>query len=477
MTSDESLDPVPGANSFSAARRAVLAAMLSPLGFGFLGCASVPKKGDPRLQAELSRTLGVPQAEFRWVAAVDWSRHEGWWRPSLGVDLLRGTVGVFLGDATSTGVLVDDALVIARSGAFSVSYRVLQRIALGDIERVTLLDDHIVVLKRRASGEVRDYVRVLSTDPWLADQLLNSPSPELAEALTRQLQARVRPVPSRWRPELPADEGERTVALLTPRSAPVVSFTPPPGSADKGAVAGTGTVTKELLGAGEGLGALSPPVGLAFGVAALVTQAAGSLAGAVRGTLREMSEPEARAARARLEAVQHAGLPSAEASVVAHRLLLEALAARVVPSGVAGAADGNSVLLVPVDEAETGTPDIASARATLAEDGFASVWQLEVTTIEFRVVTAGGEGSIADPQVLMRIGARLQKMRAGEAANKATGASVTELDDVGGALALTEWAADDGKRLHTEFRAACERLAARLVDGQMAHSNWVFRRP
>lgn len=76
----------------------------------------------------------------------------------------------------------------------------------------------------------------------------------------------------------------------------------------------------------------------------------------------------------------------------------------------------------------------------------------------------------------MRIGVRLQKMRAGEAANKATGASVTEPEDVGGTLALKEWAADDGKRLHAEFRAACERLAARLVDGQMAHSNWVFRR-
>jgi hypothetical protein len=140
-----------------------------------LGCTSLPKKGDPRLQAELSRTLGVPQAEFRWVAAVDWSRHEGWWRPSVGVDLFRGTVGLFLGDATSTGVLTDDALVIARSGDFSVSYRVLQRIALDDIERVTLLDDGIVVLKRHAS-EVRDYVRVLSTDPWLAITLAAKPS-------------------------------------------------------------------------------------------------------------------------------------------------------------------------------------------------------------------------------------------------------------------------------------------------------------
>jgi hypothetical protein len=214
---------------------------------------------------------------------------------------------------------------------------------------------------------------------------------------------------------------------------------------------------------------------LPFGIAAIVTQATGSLAGAVHGTLHEMSEPEARAARARLEAVQRAGLPSAEASVAAHRMLLEALAARILPAEAVGAADDASVLLVPVDEAETGTPDIASARAALAEDGFAFVWQLQVTTIELRVVTAGGEGPIADPQVQMRIGARLQKTRAGAAPDKAIDASVTELEDVGGALALKEWAVDGGKRLRTEFRAACERLAARLVDGEMAQSNWLVR--
>jgi hypothetical protein len=456
-------------------RRVVLAAILSLVAFEFSGCASVPRKGDPRLQAELSRTLGVPQAEFRWVAAVDWSRHEGWWQPSIGVDLFRGTVGLFLGEATSTGVLTDDALVIARSGSFSVTYSVLQRIALNDIERVTLLDDGIVVLKRHASGEVRDYVRVLSTDPWLADQFLDSPSLELAQELTRQLQARVRPTPSRWRPESQAHDSGRTVALLTPRAAPVVSFPPPPGSADKGAVAGTSEVAKELFGWGMALGTLSPSAGLPFGIAAIVTQAAGSLAGAAQGTLHEMSEPEARAARARLEAVQRAGLPSAESSVVAHRMLLEALAARIAPSEAVGAVDDGSMLLVPIDEAETGTPDIASARAALAEDGFAFVWQLQVTTIEFRVVTAGGEGPIADPQVLMRIGARLQKTRAGAAPDNAMGANVTELEDVGGAVALKEWALDGGKRLHTEFRAACERLAARLVDGEMAHSNWLIR--
>lgn len=464
-----------GALALAMGTRAVLAAVLSLVSFGLLGCTSLPTKGDPRLQAELSRTLGVPQSEFRWVAAVDWSRHEGWWRPNFGVDLFRGTVGLFLGDATSTGVLTDNALVIARSGDFSVSYRVLQRIELDDIERVTLLDDGIVVLKRRASGEVRDYVRVLSTDPWLADQLLDSPSPGLAQALTRQLQARVRPAPSRWRPELTTHQGGRTVALLTPRAAPVVSFPPPPGAADKGAVAGTGEVAKELLGAGEGLGTLSPAAGLPFGIAAIVTQAAGSLAGAVHGTLREMSEPEASAARARLEAVQRAGLPSAEASVVAHRMLLDALAARIVPAEASGASDDGRVLLVPVDEAETGTLDIASAHAALAEDGFASVWQLQITTIEFRVVTAGGDGPISNPQVLMRVGVRLQKSRAGVAPNKANAASVTELEDVGGALALNEWAVDAGKRLRIEFTAACERLAARLVDSEMAQSSWLVR--
>ena len=162
----------------------------------------------------------------------------------------------------------------------TVSYRVLQRIALDDIERVTLLDDGIVILKRRGSGELRDYLRVLSNDPWLADQLLFWPSAELADSLTRQLKTGRGPAPSRWRPDsLPSDSG-RTVALLTPRAAPIVTFAPPPGSADRGAVAGTGEMAKALLGAGEGLGTLSPQVGLPLGIAGIVVQAAGSLAGA-----------------------------------------------------------------------------------------------------------------------------------------------------------------------------------------------------
>lgn len=389
--------------------------------------------------------------------------------------MFRGTVGMLLGDTTSTGVLTDDALVIARSGAFSVSYRVLQRVALEDIERVTLLDDGIVVLKRRSRGELRDYLRVLRTDPWLSDQLVNQPSPALARALAEQLRARVRPAPSRWRPEAPARDGAPVAALLTPRAAPTVSFPPPPGSADKGALAGTGTAAKELLGAGEGVGVVSPPAAAAFGIAAIVTQAAGSLAGAVRGAVQEMSTPQARAARARLEAVQRAGLPAAETTVIAHRLLLEALAARIVPADAAHAAGDGSVRLVGVDETETATPDIASAHAALAEDGFDAVWQLQVTTIEFRVVSTGAEGPVADPQVQMRVAVRLQKTHAGELPGKADAAELTELEDVGRAAPLTDWAADGGQRVGTEFRAACERLAARLADGTMAHSSWLAR--
>jgi hypothetical protein len=266
-----------------------------------VGCSGVPFKGDPRLKAELSRTLGVPQSKFQWVAAVDWSRHERWWQPNLGADLFRGTFGVLLFDATSTGVLIDDALVIARSGSMvTVSYRVLQRIALDDIERVTLLDDGIVILKRRGSGELRDYLRVLSNDPWLADQLLFWPSAELADSLTRQLKTGLGPAPSRWRSDsLPSDSG-RTVALLTPRAAPIVTFAPPPGSADKGAVAGTGEMAKALLGAGEGLGTLSPQVGLPLGIAGIVVQAAGSLADR-RLRRPHRSRPPARARSPRVE--------------------------------------------------------------------------------------------------------------------------------------------------------------------------------
>jgi len=439
---------------------------------GFAGCSSLPVKGDPRLKAELSRTLGVPQGEFQWVAAVDWSRHEGWWQPSFGADFFRGTIGLFLGDATSTGVLLEDALVIARSSDFSVSYRVLQRIALEDIERVTLLDDGIVVLKRSGSGEVRDYVRVLSVDPWLADQLLFGPSVELAESLTRQLKARVRPPPSRWRPEpLPGDK-ERTVALLTPRAVPVVTFPPPPGSADKGPVAGTGATAKGLLQAGEGLGTLSPQLGLPLGVAGMVVQAVGSLAGAAQGSLSELSEPDARAASARLEALQKAGLPTAELSTLANGMLLEAIASRVARADAPGAADDVDAL-VPIEEAKTGAPDNFAARAALGEDGFDRVWQLEVTAIELRVVTPVGDGPVADPQVAMRIVARLQRSRSGAAFGKGRDIASTEIDDVGAALALHDWAANGGERLRTEFRAACERLATRFAEDEMAHSIWL----
>ncbi len=460
-----------GGHALGLGRRVLLPLLLGLAGLGLAACSSVPIKGDPRLPAELSRTLGVSQSEFLWVAAVHWSRHEGWWQPNLAGDMWRGTFGMLFGEETSTAVLTRDALVIARSGSFSVSYHVQERIALDEIERVTLLDRGIVVLKRRAGGELRDYLRVLRTDPWLSDQFLDQPSPGLAQALAQQLAARVRPAASRWRPETPAP----VVALLTPRAVPRVSVPPPPGSADKGAVAGTGEVTKELLGAGEGLGTLSPPAGLSFGLAALVTQAAGSLAGAVRGTVQELSDAQARAARARLEAVRRAGLPATDTGTFAHRMLLESLATRIDPIEAAGAADGSSVLMVAVDEAETGTPDTASARAALAEDGFAAVWQLQVTTIEFRVVSAGTSEPVDDPEVQMRVGVRLQKFRAGAAPGPADEADARALEDAGEALALSAWTSGGGDRLHAEFRAACDRLAAHLADGALVSSRWLPR--
>lgn len=419
---------------FETRSRGILAALLSLAASALVACTSLPTHNDARLPVELSRTLGVPQAEFRWVASVDWSPHEGWWWPSLGEDFLHGMLSV-----SRTGVLTDDALIIARSGDFTVSYRVVQRIALDDIERVTLLGQGVVVLKRRGSSDLRDYVRVLSGDPWLNDTFRFS-SPELAQTLVRQLQARIPPAPSRWRPESPGIDVGRTVALLTPRAAPVVSYPPPPGTADKGAVRSTGKVAKELLGAGTGLGTLSPAAGLPFGVAAIIVQAAGSLAGSVQGTMRENSEPEARAARARSKALQNTNLPSAEASVVANRILLEALASQIAAIETAGQPNEHSMLLVPVDEVETGTPDIASARAALTEDGFAFVWQLQVTKIELRVVTVGPEGPVTDPEVAMRVGIRLHKTRVGAAPDGAHREEAIELEDTGEALDLSEWA-------------------------------------
>ena len=371
-----------------------------------------------------------------------------------------------------TGVLTDDELIIARSGDFTVSYRVVERIALAEIERVTLLDPAVVVLKRRGSGEIRDYVRVMGSDPWLNDTM-GGPSPDLAQTLVSLLRARVPPAGARWRPELSAQDLGRTVALLTPRAAPVVSFPPPPGSADKGAVEGTGTAAKELLQAGTGLGTRSPAAGLPFGIAALIVEGAGTFAGAVQGTVRENSEPEARAARARLDAVQHASVPSAETSVLANRILLEALSSRIAALDAAALPDDRRSLLVAVQEVAIGTPDIASARAALAEDGFAFVWQLQITNIELRVMTAGADGPVADPQVALRVRTRLHKARASARPDAARDASTTELEETGEALPLSVWSLDAGKRLHDEFRAACERLASRLVDGAMADSAWL----
>lgn len=464
-----------GGHALGLGRRVLLPLLLGLAGLGLAACSSVPTKNDPRLPAELSRTLGVAPSEFLWVAAVHWSRHDGWWQPNLAGDMWRGTLGMLFGEETSTAVLTRDALVIARSGSFSVSYRVQQRIGLDEIERVTLLDRGIVVLKRRNAGERRDYLRVLRSDPWLADQFLDRPSPGLAQDLAQQLRARVRPAASRWRPDTPAQDAARVVALLTPRAVPRVTVAPPPGSADKGAVAGTGAVAKELLGAGEGIGTLSPPAGLSFGLAALVAQAAGSLAGAVRGTVQELSDAQARAARARLEAVRRAGLPATETGTFAQRVLLESLATRIAPVEAGASDDRSSILLVAVDEAETGAPDPASARAALAEDGFAAVWQLQVTSIEFHVVSAGTSEPVDDPRVQMRVGVRLQKTRAGAAPGPADEADQRVLEDAGEALALSAWTSDGGDRLRAEFGAACDRLAARLVDGALTNSRWLPR--
>jgi hypothetical protein len=458
--------PAPRLAGLGTDGRSVLAALFLAV-FALVGCSSIPRHNDERLPAELSRTLGAPRSDFRWVAAVDWSQHDGWWWPGMGEDFLHGMLSL-----SRTGVLTDDALIIARSGDFTVSYRVVQRIALDEIERVTLLENATVVLKRRGSGELRDYVRVMRSDPWLND-LFGGPSPELAQTLFGLLRARVPLAQSRWRPELPAQDLGRTVALLTPKAAPLVSFPPPPGSADKGAVQGTGTVAKELLQAGTGLGTLSPPAGLPFGIAALIVQGAGSFAGAVQGTVRENSEPEARAARARLDALQQASLPSAETSAVANRILLEALSSRIGAVEAANLPDDHRSLLVAVQEAETGRLDLASARAALAEDGFASIWQLQVTNIDLRVTTAGAEGSVANPQVALRIRARLHKARAGAGPDGAHDANTTELEETGEALPLSVWSLDEGKRLHEEFGAACERLATRLVEGAMADSAWL----
>jgi len=154
-------------------------------------------------------------------------------------------------------------------------------------------------------------------------------------------------------------------------------------------------------------------------------------------------------------------------------MLLEAIASTIARIDATAAADDVEAL-VPIDEAGMGAPDNFSARAALAEDGFDAVWQLEVTTIELRVATPIGDTAEADPQVAMRIGARLQKSRAAPAVAK--GRDSTQLDDVGEPLALHEWAANGGERMRTEFRAACERLAARFVEADMAHGRWLDSR-
>ena len=452
-------------------RRTLLGAGAALALLGLHGCSSRPLYDDPRLPAELSRTLGVSRDAWRWFAAVDWSRHEGWWQQSVGVDALRATFGMFVGDLSSTGLLTDDALVIARAANFSIGYRVLQRIPLSEIERATLLEDGMVVLKRRGAGEVRDYVRVLEGDPWVADQVARSPDLERAKALVRELQARITPTPARWRP--PDVTGRDVVALMTPRAIPALRLPPPPGSADKGPVSGTGSVAKGLLGAGQGLGTISPAAGLPFGLAAVVVGAAGSLVGAVQGAVREATEPEARAAKARLDAVQRSGLPQAIGGVLAHRMLLNAVAARLPPHS-ASASHSRGVLLVPVDEAETGARDATAARAALAEDGFTAVRQLEVMAIELRVVSATAGESTADPQMLMRVAARLTEYQAGVPPVE-TGKPAIEIEDVGAALPLSSWAQDGAALVRVEFAAACERLAATLADGALSGSRWLGR--
>ncbi len=436
---------------------------------GLAGCASLPEGNDPRMHAELSRVLGVPESAYRWIAAVDWSVRESGWQPSFGVDLFRGTFGMLLGDSTSTGVLTDDALVIARAGHFSISFRVLQRIPVADIDRVTLLGGGIVAIRRRGSGELRDYVRVLVGDPWLADELIDRPSYVSSESLVRTLRARIHPSPARWCP--PVATGSQVVALLVPRAPPAVTVPPPPGLADKGPVSGTGGAAKALLQAGEGLGTLSPPTGLPLGLAALVVGAVGSAAGALHGALRDTTDPRARAAKARLDTVQASGMPRTAGAVLAHRLLIDALAERLAalpPPSPGGA------LLVPVDEAEIGAASLAAARAALAEDGFAEAWQLRVAAIDLNIVSAFTEPT-ADPLVRMHVEARLQKSRFGEPHSRADDERETQVHDAGDSLPLSTWMQDDGARLRSEFTAACTRLAAQLADGPLAGSRWLGR--
>jgi hypothetical protein len=291
------------------------------------------------MQVELARVVGVPLEAIRRVTPVDWSVHDGWYRPGIGYEvsglsrmwLSIMTLGLAPGTTTSTVALTDDALVIAKPSIFDARYSLQERIALADVEAVTLFEDGWVVLRRRLRGERRDYLRVLGGDPWLAGTPETRSEPYRADLLAREIRARIAARPARWRP--PANGAEKLVALLTPLAPPVASVLPPPGSASKEPLQGSEQIAKAPSDAAQGLGMLSAPAGLALGLAAVVTYAAGAAGGAVHGSLEERSDPTARAARDRAEAVQRALLPPAGPAPAANGMLRDALAARIGSAG------------------------------------------------------------------------------------------------------------------------------------------------
>lgn len=133
--------------------------------------------------------------------------------------------------------------------------------------------------------------------------------------------------------------------------------------------------------------------------------------------------------------------------------------------------------LVPVDERTLDTPDTPSAVATLAEDGFESIWDLRVAGVEFVVRSFRVTEPTSDPQVAMRVRARLRKVPALRALGREAGLVVEEVVDDGEPVRLSLWNAEDGRRVGSELAAACARIAARMADSELAAGRRLAWRP
>jgi hypothetical protein len=432
------------------------------------GCLTLPEKQRGSLMPALSRAIGVEEERIRLLSAGEWWQQEGWTLASTGARAARAGVAIWWGDSTSTVVLTDDAIHIARPPIFGIEYRAVTRIPYTEVVSAHVITgSSVLALRRRGDprsygGEpIVDLIRFFSTDALLAyEPSPKNDNPENAKLAAEVVAARLAPpIEKRLSGTVDVAKRARIVAVVTPRWQPAIGVEVD-SAASQQAKEGWRTGTPFIRGGGE-LAMIGPALGAVVAAAGVVIGAVGAASGAVTGAIADARDERKRAERS----IQHAvsGISEVSGRVAGHEAIKSCLLGHLKAISTAEISDTPKEARLLLSVTDLGAKSRADqyAYTPLLDERISRYVEARLDGVHFfSEVEKQTDLRNEELPVHMSVRASLYSGPTDDIRHATFLAAVEETTE---AYMVRQWRENQGALVHTQFKLSCERIATKLA--------------